>query len=304
MEKLKRAYIITEMKDWNDIFRLNQRFMSNFIFRGQGNEEWPLVTSLARMVQIHHPNYIDKIIPAMYEKRMLDEFMWKYPIYEKNHIPSPGESIEWLSLMQHYGAPTRMLDFSYSMYIALFMAIDGSSYSKSAIWAINKYVLNEKPVKNYCAENKTNVITHSVLDAYIYNRAQTAINKSSAENKETNLYITRPHMPNERINRQQGLFIIPSSVEVGFEEILKDYYDENFYLEMSFDEVVKMSTDYHYSQQAVSVLKLKIPKVLNYNLSNTLRQMNITSETMYPGLDGLARSMSCLRVAMGDYMED
>lgn len=304
MKKLKRAYIITEMKDWNDIFRLNQRFMSNFIFRGQGNAEWPLATSLARMVQIHHPNYIDKIIPAMYEKRMLDEFMWKYPIYEKNHIPNPGESIEWLSLMQHYGAPTRMLDFSYSMYIALFMAIDGSSYSRSAIWAINKYVLNEKPIKTYCMVNKTNVITHSVLDAYIYNQAQTAINKSTTENKETNLYIIRPHMPNERINRQQGLFIIPSSVEVGFEEILKYYYDENSYLEMDFDNVVKLSIDYHYSQQTVSVLKINIPKILKYNISNALRQMNITSETMYPGLDGLARSMSCLRIAMGDYMDD
>lgn len=304
MKKIKRAYIVTEMKDWNDVFRLNQRFMSNFVFRGQGNAEWVLATSLARMVQNHHPYYIDKFMPAMYEKKMLDEFMWKYPIYEKNHIPSYEESIEWLSLMQHYGAPTRMLDFSYSMYIALFMAIDGSSYSQSAIWAINKCVLNDKLVKTYCAENKTNVVAHSVLDAYIYNQAQTAINKSTTGNRETNLYIIKPRMPNERINRQQGLFIIPSSVEVGFEEILKDYYDEHYYLEMDFDNVIKLSIDYHYSQQSVSVLKINIPKVLKYNISNALRQMNITSETMYPGLDGLARSMSCLRVAMGDYIED
>ena len=80
---MKRAFIITEIEHWNDIFRLNQRCMSNFIFRGQGNAEWPLKTSLARMVESHHPNYIDKIMPASYEQRMMDEFQWKYPKYEK-----------------------------------------------------------------------------------------------------------------------------------------------------------------------------------------------------------------------------
>lgn len=142
MSGIQRAYIVTELEHWNDIFRLNQRFMSNFVFRGQGNAEWPLSTSLARMVESHHPNYLDKLMPAVYEQEMMDDFQWKYPSYEKTHIPAKDEAIEWLSLMQHYGSPTRMLDFSYSMYIALFMAIDGSFHQKSAIWALNKHVLN------------------------------------------------------------------------------------------------------------------------------------------------------------------
>ena len=57
--RIEKAYITTEIEHWNDIFRLNQRFMSNFVFRGQGNTEWGLKTSLARMVEGHHPNYID-----------------------------------------------------------------------------------------------------------------------------------------------------------------------------------------------------------------------------------------------------
>jgi hypothetical protein len=73
---------------------------------------------------------------------------------------------------------------------------------------------------------------------------------------------------------------------------------------MKFEDVVSLSVDHSYGQQTVSVLKLEIPKTLKYGLSTLLRQMNITSETMYPGLDGLARSMSCLRDAMGDYNAD
>lgn len=304
---IEKAYITTEIENWNDIFRLNQRFMSNFVFRGQGNAEWGLKTSLARMVEGHHPNYIDKIMPASYEQRMMEEFQWKYPSYEKNQIPLPDESIEWLSLMQHYGSPTRMLDFSYSMYVAMFMAIDGSFFQKSAIWAINKHVLSEKVFAKFRAEKNTNVASGADLDSYTYNEATNAINNRLVifkEKPELFLYATRPHLSNERINRQQGLFVIPSSIEVEFEDILKDYYNDSFYGEMKFDDVVRMSVDHSYGQRTVSVLKIEIPKRLKYGISNVLSQMNITSETMYPGLDGLARSMSCLRDAMGDYNAD
>lgn len=305
--RIEKAYITTEIEHWNDIFRLNQRFMSNFVFRGQGNADWGLKTSLARMVEGHHPNYMDKIMPAAYEERMMEEFQWKYPSYEKNHIPNSDESIEWFSLMQHFGSPTRMLDFSYSMYVAMFMAIDGSFFPKSAIWALNKHELNGKVFAKYREELNTNVASGADLENYIYKEATAAINSRfvrSKEKVEHYLYLTRPHLSNERINRQQGLFVIPSSIEVDFEDILKDYYDDKFYGEMKFDDVVRMSDDHSYGQHTVSVLKIEIPKKLKYGISNVLRQMNITSETMYPGLDGLARSMSCLRDAMGDYNAD
>lgn len=304
---IDKAYVTTQLEHWNDIFLLNQRFMSNFVFRGQGNADWGLKTSLARMVESHHPNFIDKMTSAAYEQRMVDEFQWKYPSYEKKHIPGEQEAIEWLSLMQHYGAPTRMLDFSYSLYVAMFMAVDGSFFPKSTIWALNKHALSSKVFANYCAEFNTNVVAGNELDNYTYKKATEAINQRfdiHTENEELYLYLTRPHLSNERINRQQGLFVIPSSIEVGFEDILKDYYDSSSLWAMKFDDVVRLSNDHRYGQHTISVLKIDIPKNLKYGVSNVLRQMNITSETMYPGLEGLARSMSCLRDAMGDYNAD
>ena len=303
---MKRAYIVTQIEHWNDIFRLNQRFMANFIYRGQGNTDWPLATSLARMVQNHHPNYIQDHIPASYEQKIMDDFQWKYPSYEKGHIPESNESVEWLSLMQHYGSPTRMLDFSRSMYVALFMAIDGSFYDKSAIWALNTDVLNERIISEYLKENNTTVITPDVLAKLIYDKATGDINsRFGCKNTEDEyLYVTRPLLSNERINRQQGLFVIPSSIKVSFEEILKGYYDPNLMCNMKFDDVVRLTDGNRYGQKAISVLKIEIPKELKYGLSNLLIQMNITSETMYPGLEGLARSMSCLRDSVGDYKVD
>ena len=141
---MNRAYITTEIKKWNDIFQLDQNFLKNFVFRGQNNSNWRLTTSLSRMIDRHHPGYHDKALPLFYETQMINDFKWKYPSYEKGRIPKEEESIEWLSLMQHYGSPTRMLDFSYSIYVALFMALDGSSSEKSAIWAINKSIIKNR----------------------------------------------------------------------------------------------------------------------------------------------------------------
>lgn len=65
---------------------------------------------------------------------MIKEFKWKFPSYEKNLIPKNGELIEWLSIMQHFGAPTRLLDFSQSMYVALFMTMDNSCNYSAPLW--------------------------------------------------------------------------------------------------------------------------------------------------------------------------
>jgi len=44
--KLKKAYIVTTISDWNDFFLFDQKFMSRYIFRGQANSDWKLQTSL------------------------------------------------------------------------------------------------------------------------------------------------------------------------------------------------------------------------------------------------------------------
>ena len=47
--------------------------------------------------------------------------------------------------------------------------------------------------------------------------------------------------------------------------------------------------------------KINIRKELNFAINQSLKQMNITAETLYPGLDGLARSMSYPRSPLNDY---
>ena len=50
--------------------------------------------------------------------------------------PDPDDDFQWLALMQHHGAPTRLLDFTWSPYVAAFFALERAT-SDAAVWALN-----------------------------------------------------------------------------------------------------------------------------------------------------------------------
>lgn len=300
------AFIETELDKWNNLFLFNQKFMSQFIFRGQANAEWNLKTSLERMIDNHHPSPLrDNLLPSIYEREMIREFRWRYPIYEKVFIPKEDEYIEWLALMQHYGASTRLLDFSYSMYVALFMALDGSFCDESSLWCINRIVLNNKVFEKYQQKNHTNSAAQIDIDNYAYQLANNSIEKGDSISPTVSdglLLMVRPHMINQRLSHQQGLFLVPSIANIPYSDILKNYYIESNKLKIDIKSIQRLTNE-RMKQDAISVIKINIPKQHKYRLTKALEQMNITAETMYPGIEGLAKSTNVLRYGLGEYKE-
>ena len=305
---LKNLVITTIIEQWNDLLSLNHKFLNKFVFRGQSNSEWGLTTALERMVKQHTPNYVDNNLPAIYESNMLADFKWKYPLYEKTLIPRSDDNIEWLALMQHYGAPTRLLDFTRSLYVALYMALDNSFSDYSSIWAINSIFIREKAANLYLKEHgKTSgVVPHSELDVFIKKKVNSYINYY-ADNIENELYLITPSLCNERISIQQGLFIMPSNIKIPFGDSLNSVFSEAFpqVAEISFKNLLKYSnTDLgKAAQHVILLLKILIPKKFKLQLTKLLLQMNITAETLYPGLEGMAKSLSYLRHGMHEYEE-
>jgi len=95
-----------------------------WLFRGQADESWPLWPSLCRVVPI-----ADTVRAA--ERVMLAEFKRFAEPYLRR---LPATNWQWLSLAQHHGIPTRLLDWSSNPLAALFFAVAERSAADSVVW--------------------------------------------------------------------------------------------------------------------------------------------------------------------------
>lgn len=296
MSKIEDNYLFVEtwLKSWEDIFQLDQRFLNRFIFRGQSDINWVLSTSLERQINRLQPNLLDKDTIPFQEKEMIKEFQWKYPLYSSNG-PEKEDLIEWLAIMQHYGSATRLLDFTNSIFVAIYMALYDNA-NDSSVWALNTIPLNHKVFARYRKIHNVNSISYQQREEFSLELANEFLhNKKMNLNFEKELLVLKPKNTNERLSRQQGLFVMPTNVKCEFKECLQTYLSSNDKIEIDFKELIKYSKFAKFRQEDISIIKINIPKSLNYQIQKYLREMNVTSEILFPGLEGLAKSVNYMR---------
>jgi len=62
----------------------------------------------------------------------------------KSGLPDKENRLDWLILMQHYGAPTRLLDWTESILVGLFFAVSKELKKDGEIWSMFPQELNLK----------------------------------------------------------------------------------------------------------------------------------------------------------------
>lgn len=128
-EKHPYAYEEIKFQEWKELRQYlfdgkdNLKLM-NYGFRGHADSSWPLKPTIERI----RPDKIDPIFEAWYrniEKESVPFYNRAIDIFSDSSKLGVGRTnkLEWLAIMQHYGAATRLLDFSSSPFIAVFFAI-------------------------------------------------------------------------------------------------------------------------------------------------------------------------------------
>jgi FRG domain len=77
-------------------------------------------------------------VPVFEAERYLLSTFQRRAHHYITYPPERDDELEWLALMQHHGAPTRLLDWTKSPYVELFFALEpimGADFA--AVWAID-----------------------------------------------------------------------------------------------------------------------------------------------------------------------
>jgi hypothetical protein len=248
-----------------------------WIYRGQSDAQWALESSIER----YSNKFNSKLSNLSFaEGKILNQFQRTAHHYISTP-PGNNDKIEWLSLIRHYGGPTRLLDFTHSYFIAAFFAMEDAK-DDAALWAVNLLEL-EDIIKRKAVLEESN----QYFDKFkIYRDIAEGV--LAKKNDEKLVLPIDPARLNERIAIQQGLFLFPSNISSSFMQNLYETFElDNKIKEVVFDEKNKIKKR---DIENSSIIKIILPKNIHHFALDELKQMNVTSATLFPGLDGFARS--------------
>jgi hypothetical protein len=207
-------FYIARPRSWKSAKRIGLQ-LGDCIFRGQSNSEWPLSTTIERAANKF--NCPRRMIGGQ-EISIIQEFKTRAHHFIQSP-PSDDEYIEWLSLIQHFGGPTRILDFTYSFYIASFFAME-TSEKDACVWAITRTYIEKRNIEQIDSELTTNdywkLVTSHLRDNF-YNDSTSPY----AEAKyKSFVFHVRPPRLNERLAVQKGTFLFQCNLLESFESNL------------------------------------------------------------------------------------
>jgi len=153
-----------------------------WVFRGHSSVDFKLVPSVGRSSHTSANR-------AKYEKSLFDIFCRE----AKGYLTAPPEDEwEWLSIAQHHGLPTRLLDWTHNALVALYFAVEENTACDAALFALH-------------APRK---VGQDVRDGSPF-----------AIDKPAKFY---PNIVTSRIRAQEGLFVVCAETEVPLDRSLRE----------------------------------------------------------------------------------
>lgn len=232
-----------------------KRHRSRFAFRGIEDAAGALVPGLLRL-GTESPAVEEALLRTFrrYARTLahLDDSVWS-----------------WLAVGQHHGLPTRLVDWTFSPYVALhFMTQDPRRFDRDgAVWAID-FVAARKylpaPLAAILEEEDANVFTAEMLSRGAPTLRD--LDAIGARHPGGFIVFLEPPSVSERIVSQYALFSLePRDVSRGQE--LSSWI----------------------SAHSELTRKVIVPASLKWEIRDRLDQSNVTERVLYPGLDGLTR---------------
>lgn len=181
----------------------------------------------------------------------------------------------WLALMRHYAAPVRLLDWTHSHNIAAFMALVNATSDKECyVWALDMNWCKERANKRMgrsWLRDKSYIPQDGLPASWRKFREYFPIRRKPRRRLRKAVpfvYPVNSHQLSERQTIQQGTFLCAGDVASSFQKNLEAM-----------------------APLEGSLRLWSIAPDLRRTMLKELQEMGISEASLYPGLDGFARSL-------------
>lgn len=224
------------------------RYRSRFAYRGLSDRDYQLKTTLSRLGGPY----------AELERHLLRNFKK----YAHRSVVEQDSLWHWLSVAQHHGLPTRLLDWTYSPLIALhFATANIHKYDRDGvIWAVNylkAHQLLPDRLRSKLDAEGANVFTVEMLSETVSSFAE-----FDTEDDRDGVIFFEPPSIDDRIVNQYAFFSVMADPQLLLDAWLAKHPDL-----------------WH---------RIIIPAALKWEVRDKLDQANINERVLFPGLDGLS----------------
>lgn len=213
------------------------------LLRGQPRQ-WMLRPKLLRVAPSGAP--FTRLQSA--EREALAYFQSQSHLYPDEPLPQDHvdgiSELAWWAHMQHHGAPTRLLDWTMSPYVAAYFAAEQFPDDDGVV-----LVIDSDPVISHLAR------TTERAGGRRFHRT---------DSDPAGLFAFTLERKTRRILNQQGYFTVSTHPNLPHDDLLND--------------------------SGAILRRWVIPSSLKTAVLRHLRSMNVSAHTLFPGLDGLARS--------------
>lgn len=292
--------------DWAEIVKCLEEFpapnvtinedgvaRTDWVFRGLRDSCFHLEPAIERHARNKSMSWL------ALEKLVVLEFKSRAPMnLSAELLPEPQDDLTWLALMQHHAIPTRLLDFTYSPFVALYFAIREQQNVKKRshvrLWAINATEVNDrfqrvayqactkareraggkvikktpsfKVFKAVTVGDSVDIEIQSLRKLIVKSMRASGTYRAELE-RQGCVAVALPPAFNPRLASQQGVFLLNCAEQLSFGESL-----------------TKMMAPS--SAEWCKRFDIAIDTVLE--IEKRLFQMNIHEQTLFPDIEGLA----------------
>lgn len=254
--------LIDNIKTWSDLNealfsetynKTIKRHRSTFAYRGVNVHSYPLANGLMRM-------------GTPYEK-LEENLIKQFKKYAHDDVVERDTEWHWLSIARHHGLPTRLLDWTYSPFVAMHFATSClDDFDKdAAVWKVNyadAHALLQNKYRMILKEFGSSIFSVDALAESIENLK--VLSDLHADNFDVAVFFEPPAI-DERIVNQFAYFSALSD----------PYLTTDAWFEMA------------HVKGKVSITKIVVPYELKWEIRDKLDQSNINERVLMRGLDGL-----------------